>query len=398
MCDAGVCAHPGCMSQTTTNMTPVAPRIFRRSSGDRIFGGVCGGLGRYWNIDPIILRVAFGVSLLVGGIGVFMYLAFWMLVPDDQAPPNVKYTPNWGLRILGWTAAVIAGLIGLALVAGDTLGSGGFVFGAIVAGLIVWIVMSQRNPRPAPVTPEEGGYAYGGVPEEAAYTQTQALPQPLGPPPPPRPRSYLGLIGLSAAIAAFGLAALLSDNPTVVMGAGLLALGVTLLVGAFAGRARWLLIFAIPLLLIVAATAQVQRTDLSVGDVNWSPTPTASSFSMTAGTIDVDFADWDTAPTALDRVNVDMRVGEVRIQAPRNWDLELTTDVGAGGVEIDGQPTATQMGVQTVTVPASSGKADATIRMNVDVQAGAVIVETGGPAAGPMDAPKPALKKKEKAA
>ena len=67
-------------------------------------------------------------------------------------------------------------------------------------------------------------------------------------------------------------------------------------------------------------------------------------------------------------------------------------------MEIDGQPTATQMGVQTVTVPASSGKADATIRMNVDVQAGAVIVETGGPAAGPMDAPKPALKKKEKAA
>ena len=54
------------MSQTTTNMTPVAPRTFRRSSGDRIFGGVCGGLGRYWNIDPIILRVAFGVSLLVG--------------------------------------------------------------------------------------------------------------------------------------------------------------------------------------------------------------------------------------------------------------------------------------------------------------------------------------------
>ena len=58
---------------------PSGSRIFRRSSGDRIFGGVCGGLGRYWNIDPIILRVAFGVSLLVGA-SAFMYLAFWMLV------------------------------------------------------------------------------------------------------------------------------------------------------------------------------------------------------------------------------------------------------------------------------------------------------------------------------
>ena len=380
------------------NMTPVTPRVFRRSSGDRIFGGVCGGLGRYWNIDPIILRVAFGVSLLIGGIGVFMYLALWMLVPDDQAPSNLTVTPNWGLRILGWSAAVIAGLIGLALVAGDALGSGGFVFGAIVAGLIVWIVMSQRNPRPEPVAPEEGGYAYGGVPGDTVYTQTQVLPQPLGPAPPPRPRSYLGLIGISAAIAAFGLAALLSDNPAVVMGSGLLALGVTLLVGAFAGRARWLLIFAIPLLLLVAATAQVQRTDLSVGDVNWSPTPTASAYSLTAGSVAVDFADWDTTPTDQDQVSVEMGVGEVRIEAPRNWDLELTTDVGAGGVEIDGQPTSTQTGAQTVTVPASSGEADATIRMNVDVQAGAVIVETGGPAAGPLDAPKPALKKKEKAA
>jgi hypothetical protein len=142
----------------------------------------------------------------------------------------------------------------------------------------------------------------------------------------------------------------------------------------------------------------VQRTDLSIGDVNWSPTATASTYSMTAGTIDVDFADWDTAPTAADRVSVEMGVGEVRIEAPRNWDLELTTDVGAGGVEIDGQPTSTQMGVQTVTVPASSGEADATIRMAVDVQAGAVIVETGGPAAGPIDSPATAPKKKEKAA
>ncbi|MBK6763892.1 MAG: PspC domain-containing protein, partial [Micrococcales bacterium] len=50
------------MSETTMYMTPppVAPHLLRRSSSDRIFGGVCGGLGRYWNVDPVILRVVFG--------------------------------------------------------------------------------------------------------------------------------------------------------------------------------------------------------------------------------------------------------------------------------------------------------------------------------------------------
>ena len=95
------------MSQTTTNMTPVAPAYFAAvpATGSSV---ACGGLGRYWNIDPIILRVAFGVSLLVGASASSCIWRSGCSSPDDQAPPNVKYTPNWGLRILdglGWTPA-----------------------------------------------------------------------------------------------------------------------------------------------------------------------------------------------------------------------------------------------------------------------------------------------------
>ena len=37
---------------------------------------MCGGLGRYWNVDPVILRVAFGVSLLFGGFVALFIAAF----------------------------------------------------------------------------------------------------------------------------------------------------------------------------------------------------------------------------------------------------------------------------------------------------------------------------------
>lgn len=398
-------AHSGAMSETTINMTapPVAPRLLRRSSTDRIFGGVCGGLGRYWNVDPVILRVAFGVSLLLGGLGVFAYLAMWMLMPDETAPADARISESWGLRVFGSIAAAVAALIGLSLLVSDVFGTGGVVFGALVAGIVVWIVLSQRSPeRPADAPPT--GYAYGGTTD---YTATTVMEQPPMPPAPPREHSYLGLIGLCAAVAAMGIALLVTNNPTAVLAAALLALGVTLLVGAVLGRARWLLLFAVPLLMVVATVSQVQRADITAGELNWSPTSEQRTYSMTAGTLTVDFADWQGQPGPGDLVSVDMGVGEVRIEAPRNWDLVLVTDFGAGGVQVDGKDINSQPvnGLGRLTVPASSGKAEGTLRMEVSIKAGAVTVDTGAPAAGttppPGDNNQPADKpanQKEKAA
>ncbi|MCU0279431.1 MAG: PspC domain-containing protein, partial [Candidatus Nanopelagicales bacterium] len=203
------------MSETTMEMSPppVTPKLLRRSSSDRIFGGVCGGLGRYWNVDPVVLRVAFGVSLLLGGFGLFAYLAMWLLVPDETAPADARISESWGLRIVGSVVAFIAAMIGLGLLFSDSVGGGGVVLGALMAAIVVWIVMSQRPSSP-PVAEPEPGYAYGG---SGGYTPTTMLEQPPAPPAAPRERSYLGLIGLCAAIAATGVALLLTDNPTVVL-------------------------------------------------------------------------------------------------------------------------------------------------------------------------------------
>ena len=56
-------------------------RRLLRSRRDRMIGGVCGGLGRYLNVDPVLLRIAAVALALAGGVGVLAYLVAWVLIP-----------------------------------------------------------------------------------------------------------------------------------------------------------------------------------------------------------------------------------------------------------------------------------------------------------------------------
>lgn len=55
-----------------------------RSRTARVIAGVCGGLGEYFNIDPVIFRIAFVVLTLGGGFGVVLYLIMWVAVPEQS--------------------------------------------------------------------------------------------------------------------------------------------------------------------------------------------------------------------------------------------------------------------------------------------------------------------------
>lgn len=63
-------------------MTNEPNRLFR-SRDERMLGGVCGGLGEYLNTDPTIIRVLFVIITLFGFAGVFLYLAMWLIVPEE---------------------------------------------------------------------------------------------------------------------------------------------------------------------------------------------------------------------------------------------------------------------------------------------------------------------------
>ena len=56
----------------------------RRSRSDRIFAGVCGGLGEFFGISAFWFRLAFLIALLPGGVpGFLLYLVLWIIIPNE---------------------------------------------------------------------------------------------------------------------------------------------------------------------------------------------------------------------------------------------------------------------------------------------------------------------------
>ena len=55
-------------------------RMFRDSE-NRILGGVCSGMGSFFNVDPLIIRIMFGASVLLYGTGTLVYIILWAIIP-----------------------------------------------------------------------------------------------------------------------------------------------------------------------------------------------------------------------------------------------------------------------------------------------------------------------------
>lgn len=56
-----------------------------RSLKNRKIAGVCGGLGEYLNIDPVIVRLAWIIFTLAGGAGLLAYILAWIIIPEEPS-------------------------------------------------------------------------------------------------------------------------------------------------------------------------------------------------------------------------------------------------------------------------------------------------------------------------
>ncbi len=56
-----------------------------RSRTDRKIAGVCGGLGDYFHVDSLWIRLIFVLFFLAGGAAFLVYLVMWLLVPIEPA-------------------------------------------------------------------------------------------------------------------------------------------------------------------------------------------------------------------------------------------------------------------------------------------------------------------------
>jgi phage shock protein C len=67
------------MNEPSSNGTK---RLYRAREG-RIVAGVCAGLAAYFGVDPTLVRLAFVLVTLFGGLGVLFYLFAWIVIPEE---------------------------------------------------------------------------------------------------------------------------------------------------------------------------------------------------------------------------------------------------------------------------------------------------------------------------
>jgi len=127
------------------------PQSWRRSRSDRWVAGVCGGIGRSLNIDPVLVRVVMAV-LIISGPGIVFYLAAWLLMPEegsDRAPLQGVL----GDRIRTdhpWFWPVVIGICLFAAIA--TMSSfkfGHFVPGPVIVVAVIWLLAKHRKGNKA---------------------------------------------------------------------------------------------------------------------------------------------------------------------------------------------------------------------------------------------------------
>jgi phage shock protein PspC (stress-responsive transcriptional regulator) len=126
----------------------------RRSRTDRKLAGVCGGLGAYTNVDPIIFRVLFAVFSLFGGFGLLLYGVAWLFIPEeDDDRSEAQHLFRDGRTSAGALWAIVATVVGLLIFVAIAANKWDVVFWLLIGSAVTFIVLRSRNPQPSQVGP-----------------------------------------------------------------------------------------------------------------------------------------------------------------------------------------------------------------------------------------------------
>ncbi|MFE7647447.1 PspC domain-containing protein [Streptomyces phaeoluteigriseus] len=375
------------------------PHRFRRDREHKMLAGVCSGLGRQCDMDPVIFRITLAVLSATGGIGLIFYGFAWLFVPYTDDGQNEVRKLLTG-RVDGQAlAAVLFALVGCGVFL-SMLNNGGVLTFAVVLSLLLagagyWSrhreasdadplaaqavadapPEAQAPPVPAaypswwrdPIVKDgthDGGtgYLWGpggshapdfvssihvdlighGKHHEDIRTPYSRAPRPRGP-------RWTGGWSFLLALVAGGLATRLTwdEHPLGTslqagLSAALIVLGVGIAVSSLLGRtgAGSVLLALVTAGLLAGATLVPKDVGTRWIDTTWRPTAVADvreSYDLGTGDATLDLSRLKPAKGQTVSTNAEVGLGRLRVIVPPDVTVNVRIDVGLGDIQLPGE-------------------------------------------------------------
>lgn len=322
-----------------------------RPDEGRWIAGVAAGLSLRFDLPVWLIRTAFAVLCLVGGLGIPLYVAGWLLIPRQGETESLVQDWVGTGQIRRWIGVILVALAVMILAAQVDLIRADLVFAVVLIGIGVMLFrgdLSRRDHRP-PTPPSPTGEDPPETAPEASVAL--AVPAPVATPAPKKERSYLGRACVGVAAVALGVLGLLDEivpgfrpefHHYVALAVGVIGIGVV--VGAWFGRPAGLVVLGVLLIpiLIVSRLVSDGGVDLlsieltTVGDVDYRPTSVEEireEYELEVGGMTIDLRDVDFGGETV-TVDAEVGLGELLVRIPDDVAAEVRGHVGMGNLRV----------------------------------------------------------------
>ncbi|MHB9759326.1 PspC domain-containing protein [Streptomyces sp. BYX5S] len=426
--------QPPHATDTVPPEAPEAPpsRGFRRDRRYKTLGGVCAGLGRQCDMDPVIFRIGLSVLSVTGGVGLIFYGFAWLFAPYDDEDES-EFRKLLTGRVDGpGLAAIVTALVGCGVFLSMLNNGGALTFAVVLALLLAgagYWSQARRAADPDPVAaqavadappeaqapPVAGGPSWWRDPivkdgthvggtgylwgppgaEERVAARRGAWRGPVAarPADAPQPRGPRGIGGLTflGALLAGGIGTgvtwderTLGDSLQTGLACALAVFGLGIAVSAFRGRTGVgsTLLAVVTAGLLTASAALPANISTQWARTDWSPARAADvrpQYELGSGIGTLDLSRVSVAKDETLATHVEIGAGKARIVVPEDATVRLDAEVGVGDIRLPGDPSR-DVDVrpdqrQTVTLAPDRGKGSGEIELHVEVGLGQVEVD-----------------------
>lgn len=339
---------------TTTTEGPAVTRppdapLVRPREG-RVVAGVALAVADRLGMSPTAVRIVWFVLGWVGGLGILLYLAGWLLIPEEGAERSIAED------LLGrsgdaatWIGVALIAIAGIALLdAGDIVNTDvAWAVGLLVLGILVFRgdIGGARPTEDEAVTPAGVDEATPPGIDEVTTVATAPVRVPR-PPRVRRERSILGRLAFGTILVVLGgmlaldTAGAIEPSPTTYLAVVTGIVGAALLLGAFVGRSRGLIFLGLMLLpFLLAFSVVTARFAGGWGDPDYTPATIAevqASYSLTGGEMTIDLGAVDLAGGTVS-FEGDVGFGRLLVLIPEGAGYTLDAHVGFGEIAVVGQ-------------------------------------------------------------